>query len=219
MEIEIRAGCNLLTCSHCFPSGIKVDILQSYFNRVENFLDTHNFRVAFIGDFNIRSSDCEHGSCTSNWHCYSEQKGEAMYASTRVLGLSVIRLRLVGICLMLFFLTSMTEILRILSMVWWHLIIITDVLLATCRLLHNEGPSYLNYASNNYLMLYESSANCDWTCVYNQTSVDLAVYSLNAVVNEAATHPVPISYHRANRFLRWYSGTLKYYIRKKKIFL
>jgi hypothetical protein len=56
-----------------------------------------------------------------------------------------------------------------------HLPLITDVLLPTGWPLQNHGPSYMNYASGNYLMLYESFANCDWACVYNQTSVDFVV--------------------------------------------
>jgi hypothetical protein len=59
------------------------------------------------------------------------------------------------------------------------------------RLLQNQGPSYLNYASGYYLMLYESLPNCDWTCVYNQTSVDFADDSLNAAVNDAIAQSYP----------------------------
>jgi hypothetical protein len=49
-----------------------------------------------------------------------------------------------------------------------HPPLVTDVLLLASRLLQNEGP--------------------DWTCAYNQTSADLPVDSLNAVVIEAVGH-------------------------------
>jgi aminoglycoside N3'-acetyltransferase len=61
----------------------------------------------------------------------------------------------------------------------------------------------MNYTSGDYLMLYESLANCDWACVYNQTSVDLAVDSLNAVVTKATAQAVPISYSYTNKFPHW----------------
>lgn len=38
----------------------------------------------------------------------------------------------------------------------YHPPFITDVLLPTSQLLHNQGPSYMHYASSEYLMLYES---------------------------------------------------------------
>jgi hypothetical protein len=41
----------------------------------------------------------------------------------------------------------------------------------------------MSYASEHYFLLYESLADCDWTCVYNQTCVDLAADSLNTVIN------------------------------------
>jgi hypothetical protein len=68
---------------------------------------------------------------------------------------------------------------------YYHPPLITDLLLPKRPLLHNQGNSYLNYASGVYFMLYESLANCDWSCVYRQTSVDLAVDNLNAAVNDA----------------------------------
>jgi aminoglycoside N3'-acetyltransferase len=73
-----------------------------------------------------------------------------------------------------------------------------NTLAYTIRLLHNQGLSYLNYASDDHLMLHESLTNCDWSCVCKHMSVDLAVESLNTAVNDATTQAMPVSYHRTN---------------------
>jgi hypothetical protein len=33
---------------------------------------------------------------------------------------------------------------------YYHPSLVTDVLLATCRLLHNKGPSYMKYSCGDY---------------------------------------------------------------------
>lgn len=62
---------------------------------------------------------------------------------------------------------------------------------------------HINYTSGDYLMLYKSLANCDWTCVYNQTSVHLAVDSLNAAVNESIAQAIPVSHAHTNEPLTY----------------
>jgi hypothetical protein len=70
---------------------------------------------------------------------------------------------------------------------FYHLPLVTDVLLPTRWLLHSQGLSNLNYASGDYFMLYESLANCGWSCVYKLMYVDIAVDSLNTAVYDATT--------------------------------
>jgi hypothetical protein len=43
----------------------------------------------------------------------------------------------------------------------FRVVFIGDVLLPVCRLLQNQGPSYMNFTSGVLLMLYESLPNCD----------------------------------------------------------
>jgi hypothetical protein len=46
---------------------------------------------------------------------------------------------------------------------YYHKLLVTDVLLPPYQLLRNQGPSHMNFAFGDYLMLYASLSNCDWT--------------------------------------------------------
>jgi hypothetical protein len=45
--------------------------------------------------------------------------------------------------------------------------------------------SYRNFAAGNYTLLYNIPSACDWSSVYETSSVDVAVTSLNAAVRGA----------------------------------
>jgi hypothetical protein len=49
IEIKIRDGSNLLIGNHYFPPDTKIDLLKSYFNRLESVFDTKNFCTFLIG--------------------------------------------------------------------------------------------------------------------------------------------------------------------------
>jgi hypothetical protein len=52
--------------------------------------------------------------------------------------------------------------------------------------------------------------------VYDTTSVDAAVASLNAVVQDAMEQVIPRAIIKSkSKFPHWYSGSLRYYSRKK----
>jgi hypothetical protein len=61
------------------------------------------------------------------------------------------------------------------------------------------------------LLVYEFWAHYDWTCIYNQHS-----FELGRSFNEALPQTIPISYLYINTFRLWYSGTLKWYIKRKE---
>jgi hypothetical protein len=54
--------------------------------------------------------------------------------------------------------------------------------------------------------------------VYETTSVDTAVGSLNAAVNGAMEQAVPRGYSRKSKFPPWFSHTLRHYTAKKNYF-
>jgi hypothetical protein len=55
--------------------------------------------------------------------------------------------------------------------------------------------------------------------VYDTTSVDAAVASLNAVVQDAMEQAIPRGIIKSkSEFPHWYSGSLRYYIKKKNYF-
>jgi hypothetical protein len=85
-ENSARDDFKLLLDNHYFSSDLKPEIITKYFNFLENKLDTHNYRVSLIGDFNVAEFDWERGVSLENCHFYSKLKWEAIYASTFFLG-------------------------------------------------------------------------------------------------------------------------------------
>jgi hypothetical protein len=54
--------------------------------------------------------------------------------------------------------------------------------------------------------------------VYDTSSVDVAVQSLNAAVPDAMEQAIPRGYSCKSKFPPWFSYTLRYYIAKKNYF-
>jgi hypothetical protein len=64
IEVPTHDGLNLLIGNHYFPPDTKPDVISNYFRSLENQLDTHNFRVILIGDFNAPGFDWTRGPLT-----------------------------------------------------------------------------------------------------------------------------------------------------------
>jgi hypothetical protein len=80
-------------------------------------------------------------------------------------------------------------------------------------------PSYLQsqrsfhkYAYGDYTVLYTFLSSCDWSYVYNESSVDTAVTQLNSAVTEAMDLAVPYKHARMSKYPCWFPSTLKYYM-------
>jgi hypothetical protein len=58
--------------------------------------------------------------------------------------------------------------------------------------------------------------NYDWAPFYNESSVD--VDRLNATVTETIGLAIPSGLMRKNKYPSWFSGKLKFFIRKKNYF-
>jgi hypothetical protein len=71
-EIPTFNGFNLLIGNHYFPPDTKPEIIANYFLFVETKLDSQNFRVIMIGDFNTPGFDWESGLSLPNSHYYSK---------------------------------------------------------------------------------------------------------------------------------------------------
>jgi hypothetical protein len=93
-----------------------------------------------------------------------------------------------------------------------------DVLLPHINNNLNSEISYLIYSAGNYTLLYNLLSTYDWSSVYETTSVDTAVASLNAAVRDAMEDAIPRGYSRKFKFPPWFSHTLRHYIAKKNYF-
>jgi hypothetical protein len=61
IEVPTLDGLNLLTGNHSFAPDTKPEAISNYFRSLENQLDTHNFRVILIRDFNVPGFDWKCG--------------------------------------------------------------------------------------------------------------------------------------------------------------
>jgi hypothetical protein len=73
-------------------------------------------------------------------------------------------------------------------------------LLSTSRRLYGRG---------DYLLLYNTLLSSNWSCVYNENSVDFAVLNLTATVSEAINQAIPFVKYRNSSFPYWFSSTLR----------
>jgi hypothetical protein len=64
-----------------FPDA-KPENIANFFRFLENCLETHNFLVIMVGDFNVPGFDWKSGMFLRNSHYYSKLKGDAIYTST-----------------------------------------------------------------------------------------------------------------------------------------
>jgi hypothetical protein len=87
VEFPTHNGPNLLIGNHYFLPDLKPAIICKYFSHSENNLDTTNYRVILLGDFNVPGFDWESGLPRENCQFYSKLRGEAIYTSTCFLGL------------------------------------------------------------------------------------------------------------------------------------
>jgi hypothetical protein len=76
----------LLIGNRYFSPDTKPEVITDYFRLLENKLDTNNFRVILLGDFNAPGFNWGRGLPLPNSHYYSKLKGDAIYTSTCFLG-------------------------------------------------------------------------------------------------------------------------------------
>jgi hypothetical protein len=73
-----------------------------------------------------------------------------------------------------------------------------------------------NCGKGDYLLLYDTLLNSDWSCVLNENSVDSAVKNPTAAVSETIDLAIPFVKPNNSTYPHWFSKLLKYYIKKKK---
>jgi hypothetical protein len=69
--------------------------------------------------------------------------------------------------------------------------LIIDIYFPIPNSIHNHVYSCRKFSSGDYTLLYNILSTHDWSCVHNTSSVDAAVASLNAVVQDATEQAIP----------------------------
>jgi hypothetical protein len=67
-------------------------------------------------------------------------------------------------------------------------------------------------------LLYNILSACDWSSVYETTSVDIAVGSLKSAVRGAMEQAIPRGYNCKSKFPHWFLYTLRYCTAKRNYF-
>jgi hypothetical protein len=88
IEIPIPDGFNLLVGNNYFPPNMDNKIIENYFNSLENKLNTKNFCVVLLGDFNVPGYDWVSGLPHANTHYYTKLRSEVIQNAACFLGLS-----------------------------------------------------------------------------------------------------------------------------------
>jgi hypothetical protein len=85
VEIPTLDGFNLFIGNQYFSPDAKPENIANYFRFLEHKLDTHNFRVIIVGDFNAPGCYWKRRLSLPNSHYYCKLKGEAIYTSACLL--------------------------------------------------------------------------------------------------------------------------------------
>jgi hypothetical protein len=222
-EIPVNDGFNLLVGNHYFSPKSDNNMTENYFSSLETKLDTHNFRVVLLGDFNVPGYNWVNGFPKANFQYYTKIRGGIIQNATCYLGLqqcnfTVRRMNL----LELVFANFHNVTVAISDFEWvvpdtYHPPMCTDLnILTSCS--QSLRYSFRNYPRGDYALLYEILSSYDWSFVYKQTSVDSAVNELNSVVVNSLNQTVPYTCTGKSKFPCWFSGILKHYIKKKNHF-
>jgi hypothetical protein len=187
----------MLIGNHYFSPDTKPEVITHYLHHLEITLDTNNTRIILLGDFNAPGSNWERGTPLPNCHYYSKLKGDAIYTSTCLLGLrqcieAVDTLTMLDLVFANFTdLKSVPADSGLVAPDTYHPPLNTDVFLPNVNNNLNYEFSYRIFAAGNYILLYILSAY-DWSSVYETSSVDVAVVSLNAAVRGAMEQAIPV---------------------------
>jgi hypothetical protein len=80
-------------------------------------------------------------------------------------------------------------------------------------------PTFLtcrrSFIQRDYLLLYNTLSNCDWSCVLNENSVHFAVYNFTSSVSEATDETITSAKPKSSTFSHWFSKSLIYNVKKK----
>jgi hypothetical protein len=215
--------CTVQICSFVTidsPPDTRAEVIVNYFRFLEDKLDTHNFRVVMVGDFNTTGFEWNHGLSVPDCHYYSKLKGDAVYTSTCLLNMHQC-IDAVGINNFLDLIFSNFSDIGItfldsgiIKTGTYHNPLVIDIILPLVSPTQNCEYSYRKFSSGGYILLYNILSNYDWSCVYDMNAVDAAVASLNAIVQDAMQQAIPRGFITKSKYPHWFSNALSYDIRK-----
>jgi hypothetical protein len=190
---------------------------------LEYNLSVHLYRVIILGDFNVPKCDWINDTSLPNCHYCSKVKGNLIHATSCLLGLYQHNSSVPNSALLDLVLTNIND-LRV--SVYDFPIVAPDnyhpPLHLNLKLTVDFQPAIMtpqcSYKHGDYLLLYTTSSNYDWSRVLNENSVDSMVHSLTARVSEAINEAIPSLITNSSTFPHWFSSSLKHIKKKNRFF-
>jgi hypothetical protein len=191
VEIAVADNNNLLIGNRYFAPECDVKIIENYLNLLEQNLNTCQYRVIMLGDFNVPRYNWLNGTQLSNCHYYNKIKGNLIYATSCFLDLNQPNNYISSSALLDLVFTNINDLCVSLS---YYPMVAPDNYHPP--LINFRFPTYFltarrNYGQEDYLLLYNTLSNYDWSCIFNENSVDSAVYNLTSSVSEAINDAIP----------------------------
>jgi hypothetical protein len=220
VEIPVHDNYSLLIGNHYFPPDCDVKIIEVYLNFSEHNLSAHLYRVIILGDFTVPKYDWINGTPLPNCHYYSKIKGNLIQATSCLLGLYQHNSSVANGTLFDLVLTNIND-LRV-SVSDFPTVAPDNYhppLHLNLKLTVDFQPAIMtpqrSYKHGDYLLLYTTLSNCDWSCVLNENSVDSAVHNLTVRMSEAINEAISSLIPNSSTFPHSFSSSLKYYTKKE----
>jgi hypothetical protein len=183
IEIPVNNGFNLLVGNHYFSPKSDNNTTENYFNSLETKLDTQNFRVDLVGDFDVPGYDWANGFPQANSHYYTKIRSGIIQNTTCYLVLeqcSFIDNNMNLLDLVFESFHNVTVAISDFELVvrdTYHPPLCTDLNILTSSL-QSLRHSFCNYSGSDYVLLYKMLSSYDWSCVYKQSLLTLLLMNL-----------------------------------------
>jgi hypothetical protein len=177
-----------------------------------------------LGDFNVPGFDWNSGLPSLNSHLYTKLKGDVIHSATCFLGLIQHNYSDSGRNFLDLVFSNFADLTvdhpanGLVQLDNFHPPFIIECTMPVRRIKQNCNIFYKKFSAGNYAVLYNALYNCEWSSLYNETSVDAAVDRLNFSVTQAIDLAVPSGHIKKHKYPDWFSGKLENDIKKKNYF-
>jgi hypothetical protein len=143
-------------------------------------LNTQNFRVVLLGEFNVPGYDWVSGLPHANTHYYTKLRGEVIHNASCFLGLTQYNLTIQSKNLLHLVFPNFTDLavsnsyIDLVELDTLHPSLVIDLSIFLPSYAQSQ-LSFRNYAYGDYALLYTFLSCYGWSCVYRESSVDIAV--------------------------------------------
>jgi hypothetical protein len=86
LKILVRDSLNLLIGNHYFPPDCKATTIDTYLQSLEQNLNTHQYQVIMLGDFNVPNYNWTNSGPLPNSYYFDKIKGNSIHTISVLVG-------------------------------------------------------------------------------------------------------------------------------------